>query len=87
LDGSISAPSVQFPGRNDPLHHLHVFDRRRFHQLVTDNTGFAIRAGSITFIRIQKMVGDLALSFLDRIAALFLGLREPTQSSPGMVVS
>src|SRR6476646_83993 len=87
LDGGIPALSVQLPGRNNPLHNLHVFDRRRFHQLVTDNTSFAIRAGPITFIRIQKMVGDLALSFLDRITPLFLGLREPTQSSPGMVVS
>ena len=86
LDGDLPALSIQFPGRDNPLHHLHIFHRRRFYQLVTDNTTSAVGGGSINFLHLQKMVGDLDSSFLFRIAALFLGLPQTAQSSSGLVV-
>ena len=81
LDGGICPVSVQFPGCNNPLHHLYLFHRQRFHQLVARPHRSVARAGSITF-SLQKMVDHLGFLFSLELLLYFWGYEQPPNHPP-----
>jgi len=83
LGCTLRAASSQFCVLNLPVHNLHVFDRERLNQLVTNHTPLDACTGAINIV--QEMVEHLDSHVLLRTAGLFLGLRKAANSSVSVV--